>query len=111
MERIAEIIPRVIVPDSPNGLPIAYTRCPTISPVLVSASVAGTRLGASIFSSARSCPLSTVTTVALYLCLSESVTSMLPPRCVPSITWLLVRISPSLFSTKPEPCPVCGTGP
>ena len=65
MVRIAEMMPRVIVPESPNGLPMAYTRCPTSSPLLLSASVAGTRLGALIFSSARSCPLSTVTTVAL----------------------------------------------
>ena len=63
-----------IVPCNPNGLPIAYTRCPTVSPCEL-ASVAGCTFGAVICNSARSWFLSTPTTVALYLCLSESVTS------------------------------------
>ena len=45
--RIELTIPRVIVPASPNGLPIAYTFCPTCK-LRESPSTDGTRSGALI---------------------------------------------------------------
>ena len=57
------MMPRVMVPASPNGLPMAKTFCPTDS-CAESASVTGCRFGASICSSARSCVLSVPTTLA-----------------------------------------------
>src|ERR1039457_2640107 len=44
-DRIAEIMPRVMVPDSPNGLPMAYTRCPNPPPPPVAVPPAGATKG------------------------------------------------------------------
>src|SRR5581483_4359657 len=63
--RIELTMPRVIVPESPKGLPIAYTFCPTCRS-RESPRTAGTRSGALIWMTARSCARSLPTMVARY---------------------------------------------
>ena len=74
MGRTELMMPRVMVPLSPKGLPMAKTFCPTTSD-FESPSVAATRSGALIWITARSCERSRPITVALYFFLLCRVTS------------------------------------
>ena len=106
-ERMELTIPRVMVPVSPKGLPMANTFCPTTR-CEESPRVTGTRSGAEIWMTARSWERSRPTILAGYLRRLASVTSIWR---APSTTWKLVRMCPCLSRTKPEPWPCAGTAP
>jgi hypothetical protein len=101
----ADTIPEVIVLSNPNGLPIAATGSPTCT-LDVPPSVSGcsvTLLG-STCSTARSLELSTPATWA-------GTSLPLPPKrtvtlLAPSTTCALVRMSPRVSTTKPDPVAV-----
>ncbi len=99
-----EIMPRVMVPFNPKGLPMATTDCPTKrefeSPIgkgwIWSA-------GASTLITAISASASVPITVPCALKPEAKSTST---TLAPSTTWLLVTTWPSLSNTKPDPRPV-----
>src|SRR6185437_5688886 len=97
---VAEMIPAVTEPPSPNGLPIASTQSPTRafdeSPQLA----AGSGAFGSTLRSARSVIESRPITWACSEVSSDRVTVM--PSAL-AITWLLVTISPDGSTIKPEP--------
>ena len=100
---LAEMMPTVTEPPSPNGLPIAITQSPTRS--LVGGAERHRRAAASSASpsaAARSVLVSlpsTLSTLSLVPSLKLTMISS-----APSMTWLLVTTMPSLPSmTKPEP--------
>jgi hypothetical protein len=102
--------PVVSVRSRPNGLPIAIVGSPTCTS-LAEPSVSGcrSRPSGSTFNSARSLELSRPTILAVTLFLSENCTVTLT---APSTTCALVRMSPSLSMTNPEPVasPRCSVG-
>src|SRR5215472_13294965 len=108
---VAEMMPAVTVPPSPNGLPIASTQSPTLvfdeSPQLA----AGSGVFASTLRSARSVTLSRPITWACSTVSSLSVTVIWSAL---AMTCALVTMIPDGSMMKPEPsdaarCP-CGPG-
>ena len=93
-------MPAVTVPPRPNGLPIASTQSPTRAFDESPNCTAGSGLSGFTFSSAMSPVSSRPTTVAFSVVLSCSVTVI---SSAPSMTWLLVTISPDGSMMKPEP--------
>ena len=98
----AETMPLVTVWPTPNGSPIASTRSPTCTSVAVvdGERPAAARPPASIFSTARSARGSSSSTLAGHSRRSEVTTVI---SCAPSMTWWLVRITPSGRTIEPEP--------
>src|SRR5262249_53042174 len=91
----------------PKGLPIATTQSPTLRPSESPSLAVGRLVPASIFSTARSVFGSRPITLALNSRPSFDVTVI---SFAFSTTWLLVRTTPSLRITKPEPEP-CWVNP
>ena len=89
----------------PSGLPIAIASWPTWI-ALESPSVTGVNPVALTLISARSWVASVATTVAASSRLSSRVTVS---EFESTTTWLLVSISPSELTMKPDPAPVVGT--
>src|SRR5215475_7309143 len=100
-------MPAVTVLLSPKGLPIATTQSPTLRPSESPSLAVGRLVPASIFSTARSVFGSRPITLALNSRPSFDVTVI---SFAFSTTWLLVRTTPSLRITKPEPEP-CWVNP
>ncbi len=99
----AETTPVVSVRSRPKGLPIAIVGSPTWTS-LEEPSGSALRLSpsGSTLSSARSVDGSLPTILALTVFLSANWT-VTESGVAPSITWLLVRMSPLASMTKPEP--------
>src|SRR6185437_15713315 len=96
----AEMMPAVTDPPRPNGLPIANTQSPIRDAVESPQLSAGSGLPAYTFSSAMSPASSRPTTLAWRVVLSCRVTLI---SSAPSITWLLVTISPEGSMMNPDP--------
>src|SRR5260370_4029838 len=97
---VAEMIPAVTLPPSPNGLPIASTQSPSVALLESPQLAAGSGVLTSILSSARSVTASRPTTCACNGVSSDNVTVICSAL---AITWLLVTISPDGSMMKPEP--------
>ncbi len=96
----AEMTPTVTVWPRPNGLPIATTQSPTRASSESPNDTNGRATSAVTRSTARSVAGSRPTTVASNVRPSWNATSI---ASAPSMTWLLVTITPSGSMTKPEP--------
>ncbi len=97
----AETMPLVTVWPTPNGSPIARTMSPTCMSVAASMAIDGSRSApGSIFSTARSARGSSSSTLAGHSRRSEVTTVI---SCAASMTWWLVRITPSGRTIEPEP--------
>ena len=107
---LAEMTPVVSVRLSPNGLPIAIAGSPTWTS-LAEPSWSGRSVSPSVatLSRARSVDVSRPMIFASTVLESENWTVTLT---APSTTWALVRMSPLLSMTKPEPVasPRCSVG-
>ena len=112
---LAEMMPSETEPPSPNGLPIAITQSPTSISAEEPNFTSGSGFFGVTFKSARSALVSRpmiLSTTSL-----EPSWKLMSISSAPSMTWLLVTISPSLPSiTKPEPKEEilrspCGTPP
>src|SRR5580704_1526382 len=97
---VAEMIPAVTVPPSPNGLPIASTQSPTLAFVESPQEAAGSGVLLSTLRSARSVTVSRPTTCACSTVSSDKVTVIWSAL---AITCALVTISPDGSMMKPEP--------
>ena len=87
----------------PKGLPTAMATSP-MRTLSLSAKVMACTFAPSIFSTAMSDAASPPIFFALYSCLSlPSVTTM---SSAPSMTWLFVRMCPSVLTITPEPSPM-----
>ena len=101
LRALAEMMPRVTLPPSPNGLPIAITQSPTRIAAEEPNFTSFSALWASTFSSAMSVLVSLPISSALSF---EPSCRLIWISSAPSITWLLVTMMPCLPSTmKPEP--------
>src|SRR5579864_5286326 len=102
---VAEMMPDVTVPPSPNGLPIANTQSPTRTLFESPQAAAGSGFLVSILSSARSVTGSRPTTWAFSAVLSDSVTVIC---CAFAMTWLFVTMSPEGSTMNPDPSEATG---
>src|SRR5205085_3248487 len=97
---VAEMMPAVTEPPSPNGLPIASTQSPTRACAESPQFAAGSGPFALTFGKARSVPASRPMICACNVVSSENVTVTCSAL---AITWLFVTMRPAGSIIKPEP--------
>ena len=97
---VAEMMPAVTEPPSPNGLPIASTQSPTRACAESPQFAAGSGPFALTFSKARSVTASRPMICACNVVSSENVTVTCSAL---AITWLFVTMRPAGSIIKPEP--------
>ena len=98
-------MPVVTVAFRPNGEPTATTAWPTLSSPDFPRDAGVRSSTSSTLITAMSVSGSVPTTLAFFVVPSLKLTESEEPSPAPATTWLLVRTSPSLLSTMPEPVP------